>query len=83
MKECEECGKKLGIVEGYQHPTMGRKHLVCSNCFDQVSESVEKWAEFVKTNSININNLEQSSVNDVNDLKVIKKIAEYSGVASQ
>ncbi len=54
MIECEECGKKLGIMEGYKHPTMGKKHHLCSPCFDQVSESVARWGEFVNTNSFNI-----------------------------
>lgn len=53
MVKCEECAKKLGLLEGYQHPTMGKKHLLCSNCFDQVSESVAKWGRFVQSNSFN------------------------------
>lgn len=55
MIECEECGTKLGILEGYRHPTMGKKHLLCSPCFDQISESVAKCGEFVRTNSFNVN----------------------------
>jgi len=55
MVECKECGTKLGILKGYRHPTMGKKHLLCSPCFDQVSESVEKWREFVLSNSFNMN----------------------------
>ncbi len=55
MVSCEECGKKLGILEGYSHPTMGKKHHLCSPCFDQVSESVAKWREFVMSNSFNVN----------------------------
>lgn len=51
MINCEECGKKLGVFEGYRHPTLGKKHLLCSPCFDQASESVEKWREFVLSNS--------------------------------
>ena len=54
MIKCEECGKNLGIFGGYQHPTFGKKHLLCSLCFDQVSESVEKWGEFVLSNSFNV-----------------------------
>ena len=61
MKECEECGKTLGIFEGYQHPTLGKKHLVCSPCFDQVEESVAKWREFVVANSFNMNASERTS----------------------
>jgi hypothetical protein len=57
MKKCEECGKKLGIVEGYQHPTLGKKHPVCGPCYDKVSESVEKWRNFVLNNSLDLNNL--------------------------
>ncbi len=47
MKECIECGKKLGLIEGYRHPTMGKDYLLCSNCFDTVSASVEKYREFI------------------------------------
>ena len=47
MKECVECGKKLGFIEGYRHPTKGKDYLLCSNCFDVVTESVEKWREFI------------------------------------
>ena len=53
MKECEECGKKLGILKGYHHPTMGKKYYLCSKCWDHVSYSVEKWKEFVISNSFN------------------------------
>jgi hypothetical protein len=53
MKKCEDCGKTLGILTGYSHPTMGKSHLLCSNCFDQVSASVEEWKEFVISNSFN------------------------------
>lgn len=51
MINCEECGKKLGVFEGYRHPTLGKKHLLCSPCFDQASESVKRWGEFVLSNS--------------------------------
>lgn len=69
MKVCEECGKKLGIVEGYQHPTLGKKHLLCSPCFDQVSESVEKWKDFVLSNSFKST---KTKTNRKLDLKKIK-----------
>ena len=55
MKTCEECSKKLGVFEGYRHPTMGKKHLLCSPCFDQISDSVTRWGEFVRTNTFNMN----------------------------
>ncbi len=47
MKECVECGKTLGFIEGYRHPTMGKDYLLCSCCFDNVSASVEKWSKFI------------------------------------
>ena len=47
MKECMECGKKLGIIEGYRHPIMGKDYLLCSSCFDTVSVSVEEYREFI------------------------------------
>jgi hypothetical protein len=82
MKECEECGKRLGILQGYQHPTMGKKHLLCSPCYDQVSASVEKWGEFVRTNSLNISDLLKKAGKDGIDLRVLQKIVQYSGVAT-
>jgi hypothetical protein len=51
MTNCEKCSKKLGIIEGYIHPTLGKKHLLCSPCYDKVSESVENWSNFVLSNS--------------------------------
>lgn len=61
MVKCKECGKKLGILEGYRHPTLGKDYHLCSPCFDQVSESVAKWGEFVLSNSFNIKTSEKSS----------------------
>ena len=54
MVKCEECGKKLSILRGYRHPTMGKKYLLCSSCFDTVEASVDKWREFVLSNSLKI-----------------------------
>ena len=53
MRICEECGKTLGILQGYYHPTMGRNHLLCSKCFNQIFKSVEQWKNFVLANSFN------------------------------
>jgi hypothetical protein len=47
MVECNECGKRLGFVDGYRHPVKGKKYQVCSNCFDSVNESVILWREFL------------------------------------
>ena len=60
MEKCEECGKKLGFLEGYRHPTLGKKHHLCGPCFNQVSESVAKWGEFVLANSFNLKTSEKS-----------------------
>jgi len=51
MKVCEECGKKLRLLKGYRHPTLGKGFNLCSMCFDQVSESVNRWKTFVLANS--------------------------------
>ncbi|MCK4901828.1 MAG: hypothetical protein KAS76_00610 [Thermoplasmatales archaeon] len=47
MTNCVECGQKLGLFGGFRHPTMGRQHLVCSHCYDNVNESVTQWREFI------------------------------------
>ena len=46
MIKCEECSKKLGIIQGYRHPALGKRFLVCGNCFDKVDNSMEKWRVF-------------------------------------
>ncbi|KYK24735.1 hypothetical protein AYK25_01520 [Thermoplasmatales archaeon SM1-50] len=51
MKECVQCGKKLGVFEGYRHPIMGKQYLLCNSCFDPVFESVERYREAVATYS--------------------------------
>jgi len=78
MKECIECGKNLGIIEGYRHPIMGKDNLLCSNCFDTVFDSVEKYREFVSP-YIGFFNKESSPIDDIqkigeNITKNIKKI---------
>ena len=47
MIKCEECDKKLGIFQAYYHPALGKKHTVCNNCCDKVSDSLQKWTDFI------------------------------------
>jgi len=82
MKKCEECGKKLGIIEGYLHPTLGKKHLLCSQCFNKVSESVEKWKEFVLNNSLNLDNFMEYAKKNGIDFKLINEIVSHAGISS-
>ena len=53
MSVCVECGKQLDIFRGYRHPTLGKKNLVCSLCFDTVQHSLNQWMEFILSNSFN------------------------------
>ena len=57
MKKCYKCGKKLKFWEGYIHPNLGRKFLVCGKCFDKIEKSVKIYRDFiideVKQNKIN------------------------------
>ncbi|UCB58724.1 MAG: hypothetical protein JSV67_00045 [Thermoplasmatales archaeon] len=74
MVKCVECDKVLGFLEGYRHPILDKNHLLCSSCFDQVSESVEKWRNVVLpyvdffNNSPSKNNLQLKIKNSVIDL---------------
>lgn len=51
MVKCEECSKKLGILEGYRHPALGKRYILCRNCFINIDESMKKWREFCLLNS--------------------------------
>ena len=47
MKKCYECGKKLSVWEGYHHPILGNKALVCSKCFDNLNKYVDKYRNYI------------------------------------
>ena len=53
MTDCEECNNKLGILEGYYHPALGKRFLVCGGCFVIVDESMQRWSKFCLSNSFN------------------------------
>jgi len=53
MVHCEECRKKLGILQGYKHPALGKRFPVCRNCFNIVSGNMEKWSKFCLSDPYN------------------------------
>jgi|GEM_PF-814451 len=63
MVECEECGKKLNILEGYRHPALGTRFLVCGKCFVKVDGDMERWSKFCLSDSFNA----ESSKIDIQD----------------
>ena len=78
MKKCVECGKNLGFMKGYYHPTLGKEQLLCSRCCDTVIESVENYREFITPYTVFFNK-ETSIIDDIqkigeNIMKNIKKI---------
>ena len=52
MKYCYECGKKVSFFNSYYHPAIGEKAIVCSKCFDRIEESMEKYCDFILSESI-------------------------------
>lgn len=53
MVHCEECRKKLSVLQGYKHPALGKRFPVCRNCYDMVSRNMEKWSKFCLSDSFN------------------------------
>ena len=47
MKKCYECGKELKFWQAYRHPVLGKKEVVCSKCFDVLTESLKKYRDFI------------------------------------
>lgn len=47
MKKCFECGKELKFWEGYRHPVLGKKEIVCWKCFEKVENSLEEYRRFI------------------------------------
>jgi len=54
MLKCEECRKKLGILEGYNHPALGKKFPVCWKCFKKIDVDMKRWSRFCLSDSFNI-----------------------------
>jgi hypothetical protein len=67
MKTCMECGRKLGIIGGYRHPTLGKEYLLCGTCFDAVFESVERYRELISP-YVGFFHKESSTRDDLNKL---------------
>ena len=53
MIYCKECDKKLGILEGYRHPALGKRFLVCGKCYTKVEEDMLRWGKFCLSDSFN------------------------------
>ena len=51
MVKCEEYDKKLGILQGYHHPALETRFLVCGKYFDKVYEDMERWSIFYLSDS--------------------------------
>ena len=49
MVKCEECGKKLGMLQRYHHPILGTRFLVCGECFNKVNWDIERWSMFCRS----------------------------------
>jgi len=53
MVKCEECEKKLDILQRYHHPILGTRFLVCGNCFNKVNRDMERWSLFCRSDLFN------------------------------
>jgi len=60
MNKCYECGKELSFWESYHHLALGKKELICSECYDVLEENMEEYRDYLlnypkKDDKININ----------------------------
>ena len=40
--KCAECGKTLGILEGYHYPKLERRWLFCRKCYEKIDKNNKK-----------------------------------------
>lgn len=73
MNKCIECGKNLGIFEGYRHPVSNRGKYVCRDCFEKIDESMKNWREFIQSNSFNNESMNVSIEAIIKSWTTIKK----------
>jgi hypothetical protein len=55
MLKCAECSEKIGLLQGYNHPTLGKRYILCDSCYLKISGSLEKWKNFIIVNSFKKN----------------------------
>jgi len=77
MVNCEECDNKLGILQGYHHPALGKRFLVCGKCFNKIDADMKRWnmfclSESFDTESAKIDIQEAWNKNISNDLPLQK-----------
>ena len=63
MVDCEECDKKLGLFEGYRHPALGSRFLVCGRCYTKIEHDMVRWSEFCASDS----STTESTKNDIRE----------------
>ena len=73
MVNCNECEKKLGRLNGYNHPALGKRFLVCGKCYTKVEEDMIRWSKFCLSDSFNLetskNNIQEEwNINLSNNL---------------
>jgi hypothetical protein len=39
------------MFEGYRHPALGSRFLVCGSCFDKITGDMERWSRFCLSSS--------------------------------
>lgn len=48
--KCSECGKKLGIFEGYHHSKIEKRWLFCKTCYNKIDEKNINKKSFIRLN---------------------------------
>ena len=51
-QRCEECGKRLGLLQRYSHP-LDRSKTVCSKCLDLILKDLENYRKCLNENKQN------------------------------
>ena len=65
MVKCEECDKKLHILQSYYHPTLGKNFYVCGKCLDKINDDMDRWSKFCLFNS-KLSNIELQDAWNIN-----------------
>jgi hypothetical protein len=53
-QRCEECGKRLGLLQRYTHP-LDKKKVVCNKCLDLILKGLENYRKCLKNRKHDVN----------------------------
>jgi hypothetical protein len=84
MKTCKECNSRFGTFHGHIHPILGKKHIICNECYEYLEHLIIQWQKFVFTHPDYIKSLKIDGEKIKNNFQITTKsiMDQYSSITN-